>query len=123
MGKNRIDALVSCSLSCTMLPCRQENSSSHNGRSSISPVHYIQLLQATEIRVCNGTSYPLYRDDFYFVDRFHDSACYKVINVLLAEWHTNSADESACLIVDNIQNKVVTIHRSQEVLKMLSLYT
>jgi hypothetical protein len=123
MGKNRIDALVLCYLSCIMLPCRQENFTSHNGKSSISPVHYIQVLHATEIRVCNGTSCQLYRVDFYFVDRFHDSACYKVIGVLLAEGHTNSADESACLIVNNIQNKVVTIHRSQEVLKMLSLYT
>jgi hypothetical protein len=80
------------------------------------------VLHATEIRVCNGTSYPLHREDFYFVDWFHGSACYTVTGVLLAEGHTNFADESACLIVDNIQNKVVTIHRSQEVLKMLSLY-
>jgi hypothetical protein len=32
----------------------------------------------------------------------------------------NFADESACLTADNIQNEVVTSHRSQEVLKMLS---
>jgi hypothetical protein len=30
------------------------------------------------------------------------------------------ADESACLTADNIRNEVVTIHRSQEVFKMLS---
>jgi hypothetical protein len=33
------------------------------------------------------------------------------------------ADESACLTANNVQNEVVTSHRSQEVLKMLSLYT
>jgi hypothetical protein len=39
------------------------------------------------------------------------------------EAHTNFAKESACLRVINIPNEVVTIHRSQEVLKILSLYT
>jgi hypothetical protein len=34
----------------------------------------------------------------------------------------NFADESICLLADNIHNDVVTIHRSQAVLKMLSLY-
>jgi hypothetical protein len=32
----------------------------------------------------------------------------------------NFADESACLTADNVRNEVVTIHKSQEVLKMLS---
>jgi hypothetical protein len=32
----------------------------------------------------------------------------------------NFANESACLMADNIWNEVATIHRSQEVLKMLS---
>jgi hypothetical protein len=36
------------------------------------------------------------------------------------EAHTNVADESICLLTDNIRNEGVTIHRSQEVLKMLS---
>jgi hypothetical protein len=36
--------------------------------------------------------------------------------------HTNFADKSACLTADNFRNEVVTIHRSQEVLNMLSLY-
>jgi hypothetical protein len=36
------------------------------------------------------------------------------------EAHTNFADESACLTADNIQNEVVTIHRSKVMLKMLS---
>jgi hypothetical protein len=39
------------------------------------------------------------------------------------EAHTNFADESAYLTTDNIRNEVVTIHRSQKMLKMLSLYT
>jgi hypothetical protein len=34
--------------------------------------------------------------------------------------HANFVNESACLMVDNIQNELVTIHRSQDVLKMLS---
>jgi hypothetical protein len=38
------------------------------------------------------------------------------------EAHTNFADESVHLLVSNIQNEVITIHRSQEALKMLSLY-
>jgi hypothetical protein len=36
------------------------------------------------------------------------------------EAHTNFADESACLKADNVRNEVVTIHRSQVVLKILS---
>jgi hypothetical protein len=35
------------------------------------------------------------------------------------EAHTNFADESACLTADNVRNEVVTIRRSQEVLKIL----
>jgi hypothetical protein len=35
----------------------------------------------------------------------------------------DKADESACLMADNTRNEVITIHRSQEMLKMLSLYT
>jgi hypothetical protein len=35
----------------------------------------------------------------------------------------NFADESACLTADNVHNEFVTIHRSQEMLKMLSPYT
>jgi hypothetical protein len=34
----------------------------------------------------------------------------------------NFADESACLMADNFRNEVVSIHRSQEALKMLSFY-
>jgi hypothetical protein len=36
------------------------------------------------------------------------------------EAHANFADESACLMADNIRNAVVTIHRSQDVVKMPS---
>jgi hypothetical protein len=39
------------------------------------------------------------------------------------EAHTDFSDESLCLLTDNVRNEVVTIDRSQEVLKMLSLYT
>jgi hypothetical protein len=35
---------------------------------------------------------------------------------------TNFDDESACLMVDDDRNEVVTIHRSQEVLKKMALY-
>jgi hypothetical protein len=35
----------------------------------------------------------------------------------------NFADESICLLAVNVWNEVVTIHRSQEVLKMVFLYT
>jgi hypothetical protein len=38
------------------------------------------------------------------------------------EVHTNFADESIRLLADDVRNEVVTIHRSQEVLKMLSSY-
>jgi hypothetical protein len=64
----------------------------------------------------------LYRDDFYFVDRFHDSALHGDQCTAIYKVNTNFADESACLKEVNIWNGVVTIHRSQEVLKMLSLY-
>jgi hypothetical protein len=57
---------------------------------------------------------------------------YRVVHgsVLHGDWCTtgcevrmNFADESICLFTNNVQNEVVTIHRSQEVLKMLSLST
>jgi hypothetical protein len=64
-----------------------------------------------------------YSKDFYFVDRFHGSALHGNQGVACCAAHTNFSDESACLTADDIQNEVVIIHRSQEVLKMLSLYT
>jgi hypothetical protein len=63
-----------------------------------------------------------YREDFYFVDWFHGYALHGDKCAACHEAHTNFADESACLTTDSIRNEVVTIHRSQEVLKMLSLY-
>jgi hypothetical protein len=39
------------------------------------------------------------------------------------EAHRNFANESICLLADAVQNEVAAIHRSQEVLKILSLYT
>jgi hypothetical protein len=65
----------------------------------------------------------LYRKDFYFVDRLHGSALHSDQCTAGCVVHTNFADESAFLTADNIWNEVVTMHRSQEVLKMLSLYT
>jgi hypothetical protein len=63
----------------------------------------------------------MYREDFYFVDRFHGSALHSDRCAAGCEAHMNFADESACLTADNVRNEVVTIHRSQ-MLKMLSLY-
>jgi hypothetical protein len=37
------------------------------------------------------------------------------------EAHTNFAGKSICLLADNIRTEEITIHRSQEVLKMLDL--
>jgi hypothetical protein len=54
----------------------------------------------------------IYREDFYFVDRFQGSA------------HENVADESACLTAGNFRNEgKFFIHRPHEVLKMVPLYT
>jgi hypothetical protein len=64
-----------------------------------------------------------YREDFYFVDWFHGSALHGDRSAACCEAHTNFPDESACLTADNVRNEVVTIHRLQEVFKMLSLYT
>jgi hypothetical protein len=65
----------------------------------------------------------MYREDFILVDQFHASALHVDRDVACREANTNFADESACLTADNVRNIVVTIHGSQEVLKMLSLYT
>jgi hypothetical protein len=64
-----------------------------------------------------------YREGFYFVDQFHGFALHGDQWAFCCEAHTNFADESACLTADNIQNEIVTIHRSEEVLKMLCHYT
>jgi hypothetical protein len=59
---------------------------------------------------------------FYFVDRFYGSVLHSDWVAVCLEAHTNFVEESACLMADNIWNEVVTIHRSQEMLKMLPLY-
>jgi hypothetical protein len=53
-----------------------------------------------------------YRVFFYSFDELTLLGC--------CEAHVNFADESACLTGANVWNDVVTIHRPQEVLKMLS---
>jgi hypothetical protein len=64
-----------------------------------------------------------HKEDFYFVTRFHGSALHGNRCAAGCEAHTNFADESVCLTADNVRNEVVTIHRLQEVLRMLSLHT
>jgi hypothetical protein len=60
----------------------------------------------------------LYREDFDLADRFHGSALHGDRCIAVCEAHRNFADESACLTVGNIRNEVVTIHGSQNVLKI-----
>jgi hypothetical protein len=62
----------------------------------------------------------LYREYFYCVDQVHGCALHSGQCATCHKAHTNFANESACLTADNIQNEVVTIHRSQEMLKLLS---
>jgi hypothetical protein len=57
----------------------------------------------------------MYREVFYFVDRFHGSVFYGDWCTAGCEAHTNIADELVCLTADNVQNEVVRIHRSQKV--------
>jgi hypothetical protein len=60
--------------------------------------------------------------DIYFVNWFHDSALYGNQCTAACKAHMNFAKNSACLTGDNFRNEEVTIHRSQEMLKMLYLY-
>jgi hypothetical protein len=62
----------------------------------------------------------MWREDFYFADRFHDSALHGDRSAACREAHTHFADESAFLTADSVRNEVVTIHTPQEVLKMQS---
>jgi hypothetical protein len=64
----------------------------------------------------------LYREDLYFVDQIHGSVLHSDQCTAGCMVHMNFTNESACLMADNIRNEVVTIQRSQGVLKMLSLY-
>jgi hypothetical protein len=79
---------------------------------------YFSCLQRPELLW--GPPSVLYREDFYFVDRLHGSALHGERCAASHEEHMNFADESAGLTADNIWNKVFTINRSLEVLKMLS---
>jgi hypothetical protein len=54
----------------------------------------------------------MYREVLTFVDQ-----C-----ITACKEHMNFTDESISLLVHNVRNEVVTIHRSQQVLKMLYLY-
>jgi hypothetical protein len=54
------------------------------------------------------------------MDQVHGSALHGGQRATCCEAHTNFANESACLMADNVPNVTVIIHRSQAVLKMLS---
>jgi hypothetical protein len=45
----------------------------------------------------------IYREDFYFADRFHGSALHGDRCTAGCEEHTNSVNESACLTTDNVR--------------------
>jgi hypothetical protein len=75
----------------------------------------------TTITIKQQQLFLIYREDFYFVVRFHSPALHSNLCTAGCEVHTNCASESACIMVTNAWIEVVTIHRSQEVLKMLSL--
>jgi hypothetical protein len=47
----------------------------------------------------------LYRENFYFVDRFHGSALHNDRCIAGCEAHTNFSDESVCLAADNVRNE------------------
>jgi hypothetical protein len=47
----------------------------------------------------------LYREDFYFVDRFYGSAFHGSRCAASCEAHMNFADESAYLTADNVRNE------------------
>jgi hypothetical protein len=57
------------------------------------------------------------------VNRFNGSALHGDRCIAGCEAHRNFVVESIYLLGDNLRNEVVSTHRSQEMLKMLSLYT
>jgi hypothetical protein len=81
----------------------------------------------------------LYKSKYKFVLYVYPKLIYKRIFTLLTgstalhfmttrgatdcKAHTNFANELSCLMASNIYNEVVSIHRSQEVLKRPFLYT
>jgi hypothetical protein len=48
----------------------------------------------------------IYREDFYFVDRFHSSALHGDWCTTGYEAHMNFANDSACLMANNFWNEV-----------------
>jgi hypothetical protein len=67
--------------------------------------------------------FQVYREEFYFVDQFHGSVLHGDQSTASCEAYTDFAYVSTCLMADNIEDEVVTIHRSQEMLKILFRYT
>jgi hypothetical protein len=81
-----------------------------------------RLISTAFLKMVTSFWITLYRDKFYFFDRFNSSALHGYRCTTGCGAHTNFAGESACLTADNIRNEAVTTHRSQEALEMLSLY-
>jgi hypothetical protein len=85
------------------------------------------LFETTNSHLCSMTvgSYGLWRKSLTIVQggpylrrQVHGDRC-----TAGYEAHRNFADETIYLLANTIRNEVVTIHRSQEALKMLSVYT
>jgi hypothetical protein len=64
--------------------------------------------------------YSMYRENFYSLPRVHGSALHGGRCTVGREADADFAIKSICLMADNIRNEVLTIHISQEVLKMPS---
>jgi hypothetical protein len=77
-------------------------------------------MTAIKIKLCI-TCNAKYKD-FYFVAQFHGFALHSDRCATCHKAYTNFVDESACLTANNVRNELAAIHKSQEVLKMLSLY-
>jgi hypothetical protein len=60
----------------------------------------------------------MYREGFSLLS---GSAVVRLMPTCAQAATTNFIDESACLTADDVRNEVVTIHRSPEMLKVLSL--
>jgi hypothetical protein len=80
-------------------------------------VMVLMLYIASSDVLCNSH---IYREYIYYVDRVHGTAFHGDLCAACRETRANFVGESACLTAHNVRNEVVTIHRSQEVLKMLS---
>jgi hypothetical protein len=62
----------------------------------------------------------IYREVLTFVDRF---TALRFTATGAPTAYTNFDDESICLFADNVRNELVTVHRTQEMLKILPIYT